>query len=307
MAGLFKGEGAESSLPGEDAEKTILTWVDGEWHEGDIPLFTTMSPGAWLSSIVFDGARAFNGVAPDLDRHCKRAVASAKTMGLAPKLTAEEMEAIAWEGISKVPQDMVVYVRPTIWAGDGFVTPDPDSTKFAMVIFESPLPDPAQTFSACFSSFRRPTPESAPTEAKASCLYPNVARCMREAAEKGFDGAVVLDATGNVAEFATANLFLVKDGVVATPVINGSFLNGITRQRVIKLLQDDGYEVQERRVTPADVRDADELFSTGNYAKVQACTRIEERDLQPGPVFRRAYDLYFGWAAEQPSKREEAA
>ncbi len=298
MSNLFKGE---------DSGKEIRTFYKDEWLEGDVPLFTVMSPGAWLSSIVFDGARVFNGVAPDLDRHCERAIASATTLGLAPQITAEEIQALAWEGIAKFSNDVALYVRPTFWAGEGFVVPAPESTQFALTIFESPLPESESAFSACFSSYRRPTPESAPTEAKASCLYPNVARCMQEAIKKGYEAAVVLDANGNVAEFATANLFMVKDGVVSTPVINGCFLNGITRQRIIELLQEDGYIVEERRVTPQDILGADELFSTGNYAKILPCTRIEDRDLQPGPVARRAHDLYFGWSQNQPSPLKKVA
>ena len=298
MSNLFKGE---------DSGRQIRTYHNGDWLEGDVPLFTVMSPGAWLSSIVFDGARAFDGVAPDLDLHCNRAIDSATKLGLAPQISAEEIQALAWEGIAMFPPDVALYVRPTFWAGEGFVMPVPESTQFALTIFEAPLPEGEDAFSACFSSFRRPTPESAPTEAKASCLYPNVARCMQEATEKGYEAAVVLDANGNVAEFATANLFLVKDGVVVTPVINGCFLNGITRQRIIELLRDDGFTVEERRVTPGDVLDADELFSTGNYAKVMACTRIEDRNLQPGPVVRRAHELYFGWSQNQPSPLKKAA
>ncbi len=298
MSNLFKGE---------DSGRQIRTYYKGEWLEGDVPLFTVMSPGAWLSSIVFDGARAFDGVAPDLDLHCARAIDSATKLGLAPQLSGADIQTIAWEGIAMFSRDVAVYVRPTFWAGEGFVMPVPESTQFALTIFESPLPEKEAAFSACFSSFRRPTPESAPTDAKASCLYPNVARCMQEATKKGYEAAVVLDANGNVAEFATANLFLVKDGVVVTPMINGCFLNGITRQRIIQLLRDDGFTVEERRVTPNDVLDADELFSTGNYAKVMGCTRIEDRNLQPGPVVRRAHELYFGWSQNQPSPLNQAA
>src|SRR3546814_6001125 len=71
----------------------------------------------------------------------------------------------------------------------------------------------------------------APTDAKASCLYPNSARALNEASKRGFDNAVVLDALGNVAELATANLWIAKDGVAVTPAPNGTFLNGITKQR----------------------------------------------------------------------------
>ena len=164
-----------------------------------------------------------------------------------------------------------------------------------MVITETPLPEPTG-FSACRSSFRRPAMDMAITEAKASSLYPNVGRMLREANEKGFDTAVVLDPNSNVAEFAAANLFMVKDGSVHTPVPNGTFLNGLTRQRVISLLGDDGTEVVERTMSFAELSDADELFSSANASKVMPCIRLEDRDLQPGPVFRRARELYIEFA-----------
>jgi branched-chain amino acid aminotransferase len=150
--------------------------------------------------------------------------------------------------------------------------------------------------SACLSSLRRPGPEMAPTDAKASCHYPQAARALREAAARGFANAVMCDPLGNVAEFATANLFLAKDGVVVTPAANGTFLNGITRQRILSLLREDGIAVEERTVTRAEVLGADEVFATGNYGKVTALTRIEDRDLQPGPMFRRARELYWDFA-----------
>ena len=136
----------------------------------------------------------------------------------------------------------------------------------------------------------------APTGAKASCLYPNVARSVAEAGEKGFDTAVVLDPDGNVAEFAYANLFMVRDGVAHTPAPNGTFLDGITRQRVVALLREAGLTVRERTIAFDDLLDADELFGTGNYYKVAPCVRLEDRDLEAGPVYRRARELYFAFA-----------
>jgi branched-chain amino acid aminotransferase len=133
----------------------------------------------------------------------------------------------------------------------------------------------------------------APTDAKASCLYPNAGRAIAEARARGFDNAVMLDPMGNVAEFATANLFIVKDGVAVTPAPNGCFLNGITRQRVIKLLREKGQEVVEGRVTPQDLMEADEIFNTGNYGKVMPVIKYEDRELQPGPVYRMARELYW--------------
>ena len=119
---------------------------------------------------------------------------------------------------------------------------------------------------------------------------------MAEAQSRGFDNGIMCDLMGNVAEFATANLFFVKDGIVHTPAANGCFLAGITRERVIELLRKAGYAVYERRVAFEEVLDADEVFNTGNYGKVQPCTRVESRNLQPGPVAAKARQLYWEFA-----------
>ena len=119
---------------------------------------------------------------------------------------------------------------------------------------------------------------------------------MAEAKGRGFDNAVMLDPLGHVAELATSNIWMVKDGIAMTPVPNGCFLNGITRQRVIALLRGAGQLVEEKTLRWADFLAADEIFTTGNFAKVTPITRIEQRHLQPGPVYARARQLYWDYA-----------
>ncbi|MBF0355088.1 MAG: branched-chain amino acid aminotransferase [Alphaproteobacteria bacterium] len=272
-----------------------ITWLDGEWHEGNPLALGPMTHGVWLGSVVFDGARAVQGLAPDLARHMARSCFSARFLGLEPMLTPVEIEGLAWEGIHRFKPDAELYICPLFWADSGFALPDPASTRFALSVYEAPLPK-SLGFSACLSSFRRPARDAAPTEAKAACLYPNVSRIVREAGNKGFDTAAVLDPCGNLAEFAYTNLFLVRQGVVHTPAINGTFLNGITRQRVIALLRDDGLEVVERAIAPSELMTADEIFATGNYAKLQPCLCYETRNLSPGPVYERARALYWDFA-----------
>lgn len=280
-----------------------ITWADGEWHAGNPPMLGPMSHAWWMASTVFDGARSFGGrLAPDLGRHCARLIDSAKAFHLTAPLTAEEMTALAWEGIEQFPEDAELYIRPMMYFEDGFLTPDLESSRFIMSIFEAPLPE-WRGVTACVSSYRRPTPEAAPTNAKASCLYPNVGRALAEAREKGFGTAVVLDALGNVAEFATNNLFFAKDDVVLTPIANGAFLSGLTRRRIIDLLAADGRKVKERTVTLDDLFDADEVFLTGNFSKVLPITRIADRDYQIGPVATRARELYFEFAAREGAKK----
>ncbi len=273
-------------------------FIDENWVEGEPLLLGPLTHATWMASVVFDGARAFEGVAPDLDLHCRRLIASARSLGLNPTHTAEQVEAIARQGIAKYPAGTALYIRPMYWAENGaelFVAPDPDSTRFCCSLFERPMPEPGK-MSICLSSFRRPAPDMAPTDAKASCLYPNSARALTAAAKKGFDNAVMLDPDGNVAELATANIWIGRDGVAHTPAANGTFLNGVTRQRVASLLGEAGIEVQERTITWDEITAADEVFTTGNLSKVMPITRVEDRELQPGPLFRRARELYWDYA-----------
>ena len=247
--------------------------------------------------VAFDGARAFDGLAPDLDRHCARLIDSTKKMLLEPTLTAGEVEALCRAAIAACPA-RPLYVRPMFYATRGFVTPEADSTEFALAVYCAPMPEP-RGMGCCFSSYRRPARDAAPTDAKASCLYPNMQRALVEAAARGFDNAITLDANGNVAELATANLWIAKDGVAMTPACNGTFLNGITRQRVLQLLRDAGTPAIETTLTREDVLDADEVFSTGNYGKVLPITRVEDRHYQTGHVYQKARDLYFEFARSQ--------
>jgi branched-chain amino acid aminotransferase len=274
------------------------TFFEGDWHEGNVPIMGARSHGAWLASTVFDGARVFEGTAPDLELHCARVNRSAKTLGLNPTMTAEALIDLAKEGIGRFGKDKALYVKPMYWGeGEGASTiiADPDDAGFAMCLFEAPMPVPGG-LSVTSSPYRRPTLDSMPTDAKAGCLYPNNARALKEARSRGFDNALVCDALGNVAETATSNVFIAKDGVVKTPVTNGTFLNGITRQRVVGLLRNDGVPVEETSLTYADFQAADEIFISGNYAKVMPVLKIDDRMLQPGPFYTKARRLYWEFA-----------
>lgn len=278
--------------------RTIWTFYRGDWHRGDLRILGAASHGTWLGSLVFDGARLFEGVAPDLDRHCARVNASARALALAPTLSGDEIEGLTRDGLSKFEPGTDVYIRPMYWAeegGAGMISPDPASTDFALCLEEMPMAKP-NGFTITTTRFRRPTMEVMPVNAKAACLYANNARMLREAQAAGFGNALCCDANGNVAELATANVFLAKGDEVFTPVPTGTFLNGITRQRVIALLRAAGVAVHEVTLRIEDFREADEIFSTGNAAKVVPVTGFDGRELPFGPMARRARALYWDWA-----------
>jgi len=121
---------------------------------------------------------------------------------------------------------------------------------------------------------------------------------LTEAAKKGFQNAISCDALGNVAETATSNIFMAKDGEVFTPVANGTFLAGITRARVIALLRTAGVKVHETTLKLEDFRQADEIFSTGNYSKVAHISAFDERQFEFGKFARKSRELYWNWAHE---------
>ncbi|MBZ9600378.1 branched-chain amino acid aminotransferase [Phyllobacterium chamaecytisi] len=284
------------------AQTVTWTYVDGDWYEGNVPLIGPRSHAMWLASTVFDGGRWFEGVSPDLDKHAARVNTSAIAMGLMPTMSTEEIIGLAKDGLKKFDGNTAVYIRPMYWGEHGGymgVPADPDSTRFCLCLYEAPMIEPSG-FSLSVSPFRRPTIETMPTNAKAGCLYPNNARAILEARSRGFDNALLLDMLGNVAETGTSNIFMVKDGHIFTPAPNGTFLSGITRSRTIDVLADYGFRTTQTTLSVQDFLNADEIFSTGNHSKVVPVIRIEDRDLQPGPIAKKARELYWEYAHSTP-------
>ncbi|MCR9175403.1 MAG: branched-chain amino acid aminotransferase [Alphaproteobacteria bacterium] len=273
-------------------------YSNGDWSNDPPKVVGPADLGFWSATSVFDGARSIAGCAPDLDRHCARLIRSAEAVGLDPDLTAVQVHTLCVEGIQALPADLDLYVRPMFYSFGAGIMPEEAETRFTLAVFEMPLPD-AMAGRATVTAQRRPAPDQGPTDSKAGALYPNSQRARREARGRGFELAVVLDPDGNLAEFSHANLAIAKDGVAITPKPNGSFLNGITRNRTFELLREAGVSTEERVMTVADLETADEIFMCGNAGKVQAVTGFEERDLQPGPVFRKARDLYTAFVATQ--------
>ena len=282
------------------AGKNIRTYFNGAWHDGDVAIMRAADHAMWLGSNVFDGARHVNGLTPDLDLHCARVNRSAEALMLRPTVSALDMVAIVQDGLKAYGSGAAVYVRPMYWGIDGSysaIVPDADSVGFAICLEEIPMAPPDASTTLTRTRFRRPVLENAVVNAKAACLYPNNARMLAEARAKGFGNALVADAIGNVAETATANVFLVRDGEVFTPIANGTFLAGITRSRHIDNLRKDGVQVHEAVLSFADFEAADEVFLSGNMSKVTPVTAFDERRYQVGPITRRVRDLYWDWAS----------
>lgn len=278
----------------------IRTYFNEQWHDGDIMIMRAADHGAWLGSGVFDGARMVNGRTPDLRAHCARVNRSAKALMLQPTVTTDEMLEIIADGLAAYTLDQAVYIRPMYWGIDGDATaivPTPDKTGFAICLEAIPMAPETASVTLTRTRFRRPVLEDAVVDAKAGCLYPNNARMLAEARAKGFNNALVADAIGNVAETATSNVFMTRDGEVFTPVANGTFLAGITRARHLANMRADGMKVHECVLSFDDFNDADEVFLSGNMNKITPVTAFDARQYQVGPVTRRVRELYWDWAA----------
>lgn len=281
----------------------IRTYFNGTWHDGDIAVMRAADHGSWLGTTVFDGARLFEGVTPDLEAHCARVNASADALMIDPTVTVRDMMAIIYEGLAQFPKHAAVYIRPMYWAihgGPTAVMPARGETGFAISLEEWPMATPEATTTLTTTRFHRPVMEDNVVNAKAGCLYPNNARMLAEAQSRGFGNALVADAIGNVAESATANVFMVRDGEVFTPIANGTFLAGITRARHLDNMRTDGMKVHEAILSFDDFRNADEVFLSGNMSKVTPVTAFDDTHYQHGPVARRVREMYWDWALSAP-------
>ena len=284
----------------------IKTFYEGTWHDGDQMIMRAADHGSWLGTTVFDGARLFDGLSPDLDKHCARINRSAEALMITPTVTTEDMIEIIREGLESYGREHPVYIRPMYWAlaGDELgIVPRAGATGFAVCLEEIPMAPPEAATTLTRTRFRRPVLEDNVVNAKAGCLYPNNARMMVEARAKGFGNALVADAMGNVAESASANVFMVKDGEVFTPIPNGTFLAGITRERHMINMAADGLKVHETVLSFDDFHEADEVFLSGNMMKVTPVAAFDDTTYEIGananPITRRVREMYWDWAASE--------
>lgn len=280
----------------------IRTYYDGTWHDADVAVMRAADHGSWLGSTVFDGARLFDGVTPDLESHCARVNRSAEAMMITPTVESAEMIEIVREGLKFYSSDAAVYIRPMYWALEGDelgIVPRPGATGFAISLEEMPMAPENAATTLTTTRFRRPVMEDNVVNAKAGCLYPNNARMLAEARSKGFGNALVCDVAGNVAETASANVFMVRDGEIFTPIPNGTFLAGITRARHLQNMCADGMKVHETVLSLSDFHDADEVFLSGNMMKITPVKAFDDTSYQIGPVTRKVREMYWDWAHSQ--------
>lgn len=282
-------------------ETTEYIWMDGElvpWADAQVHVLTH---ALHYGTGVFEGIRAYDnddGTAVfRLAEHIDRLLASAAAYSMPLEHSAEALVAAVRETITRNGLASC-YVRPITFYETGTIGLNPSGARLRTSIIAFPwgayLGEEGlrNGIRVKISPWARISPQAFPS-AKATGPYINSVLANQEVTRDGFDEALLLTTEGNISEGSGENLFLVRDGAVLTPPLSDGCLAGITRQSVTTLLSDDGYEVLEKSMVPADLETADELFFTGTAAEV---TPIREVDGwfagSPGPVTRRAQELF---------------
>ncbi len=286
--------GKASMLNFDDQDGKI--WFDGALRDWRGCNLHVLSHGLHYASCVFEGERVYAGRVFRLREHTRRLFDSAAALGFVIPYAPEEVEqatldTVAAQGFADA------YVRPIAWRGSEMmgVSAQDTSIHLAIAVWEWPSyfsPEARMKgIKLRTATWRRPAPDMAPVHSKAAGLYMICTLSKHDAEANGYDDALMLDYRGRVAETTGANMFLVQDGGLHTPIPD-CFLDGITRRTVIGLARERGIEVIERVVMPEDLAKSDEIFVTGTAAEVTPVGEIDDLNFQVGPVTRTLMEAY---------------
>jgi len=273
-------------------------WYDGEfvaWREAKLHV---LSHGLHYASCVFEGERAYGGRVFKLREHSQRLIDSGRMLGFEIPWTVEQLEQATIETIRRNGLSDC-YVRPVAWRGAEQMGVSAQQTKIHVAIAVWEWGAYYRDLRLTPAIYRRPSPETAPVHSKAAGLYMICTLSKHAAEARGFGDALMLDYRGYVAETTGANIFLVIDGTLHTPIPD-CFLNGITRQTVIGLATQRGLQVIERHIMPEELRAAQEIFVTGTAAEITPVRAIEDTNYQFGPITRDLLDDFQALTRGQP-------
>ena len=281
-------------IPFDDRDGFI--WMDGQivaWREAKLHVLTH---GLHYGSCVFEGERCYSGVIFKNREHSERFHKSANLLGFDIPYSYEELEAAKKEVLS-LNKIIEGYLRPVAWRGSEMMAISAQQTKIhvAIACWEWPsMYNPEikeKGIRLAWADYKRPSPESAPVHSKAAGLYMICTISKHAAEKKGFQDALMLDYRGYLAEATGANLFLVIDGEIHTPMAD-CFLNGLTRQTVIQLAKDAGLKVHERHIKPEELARVSEVFLTGSAAEITPVGEIDGQKFTPGKITHQLMAAY---------------
>jgi branched-chain amino acid aminotransferase len=295
-------------IPFDDRDGFI--WMDGQivaWRDAKTHVLTH---GLHYGSCVFEGERCYGGAIFKSQQHNERFHASAKLLGFEIPYSVEELEKAKYEVLS-LNNITEGYVRPVAWRGSEMMAISAQQTKIHVAIACWAWPSmynpeiKEKGIRLAMAEYKRPSPESAPVHSKAAGLYMICTISKHAAEKKGFQDALMLDYRGYLAEATGANLFLIIDGEIHTPMAD-CFLNGITRQTVIALAKEAGIKVHERHIKPEELARVSEVFLTGSAAEITPVGEIEGQKFMPGKITHQLMAAYTALtrAHEQGERRK---
>lgn len=273
-----------------------VIWMDGklvDWRAANVHV---LSHAMHYASSVFEGERCYNGTIFESRRHSERLHFSANQLDMPIPYTVDEIEAAKYE-VLKANNLTDAYVRPVAWRGAGEdmgVSSAKNPVRLAIAVWGwGNYYGDAKMKGAKLdiSKWKRPSPETIPVHAKASGLYMICTTSKHAAEAKGCSDALFMDYRGYVAEATGANIFFVKDGEVHTPKPD-CFLNGITRQTVITMLEEKGINVIERHIMPDEMESFEQCWLTGTAAEVTPVGQIGDYNFEVGALTRDISESY---------------
>jgi branched-chain amino acid aminotransferase len=277
-------------------------WMDGRFVDWDDARVHVLTHALHYGSGVFEGIRAYPTASGPavfrLREHTERLLDSARMLMMDVPYSVDDLveatiETVAVNGLESC------YIRPLVYCGYGEMglntLPCPVSVSIAVWPWGAYLGDEgmAKGVRMKVSSWRRHDPAALPTAAKATGFYINSSLAKVEALKAGYDEAIMLNSQGQVAECTGENIFVVRDGILRTPPLSAGILDGITRDAIITIARDLGYDVREDHILRADLFVADEIFCTGTAAEVVPIRSVDDREIgEPGPVTRKLQETY---------------
>ncbi|MDR3473801.1 MAG: branched-chain amino acid aminotransferase [Devosia sp.] len=271
-------------------------WMDGElvpWKDAKVHVLTH---GLHYGSSVFEGQRAYGGEIFKLREHTNRLIASAKWLDFEIPYTADQIDDAARQVLA-ANKLTDAYMRPVAWRGSEEISVPARNNKVHLAVATWVWPsyfsveEKLKGIRLMWSKWKRPSPETIPSAAKAAGLYMICTLSKHAAMDAGYADALMLDYRGLVAEATGANVFFVKGNEIHTPLAD-CFLNGITRQTAIDLARAHGYRVVERHIRPEELANFDECFLTGTAAEITPVSEVGEFRFKPGIACQTMIDAY---------------
>jgi len=286
-------------------QKTKYIWMNGKLVDWDDATIHVLSHVVHYGSSVFEGMRTY--VTPQgtvcfrLGDHSKRLVDSAKIYRMEIPFSAAEIDQAILDliGANEIES---CYVRPVAYRGYESLGVDPSPCPVDLAIAVWPWgaylgADALEKgVSVCFSSWARMAPNTMPAGSKCGANYMNSQLIKLEAMRHGYAEGLALDTFGFVSEGSAQNFFLIRDGKIYTPPLTAAILPGITRDSIIRIARDKGFEIEETNITREQCYTADETFFTGSAVELTPISRIDQitiGDGTAGPITRELQKAYF--------------